>query len=283
MKILGGEGANRLHRVLRSERGLTYGASADTEARKQAGDFVAETDTRTETTGEALRLMVDEISRLQRERVFERELADAQAYLAGSFPLTIETPERHRHAGVERRVLRTAGGGDRHVPRARAARHAGRHPARRARSTCSPDRLSMVLVGNAAAFVPQLRRVGFTDFEVIPIEQLDLMSATLRREQADAHRSSRSDRSDRSSRSDRSPAYTRTQANAGERAEVPNAPNDPNAPALVKRVDGREGRHRRASQGSRRSLPRRYDLPDGAGHARVEDEDLRRVSGQVPR
>ena len=51
VKILGGEGANRLHRVLRSERGLTYGAEADTEAMKQAGDFVAETDTRTETTG----------------------------------------------------------------------------------------------------------------------------------------------------------------------------------------------------------------------------------------
>ena len=30
VKVLGGEGANRLHRVLRSERGLTYGASADT-------------------------------------------------------------------------------------------------------------------------------------------------------------------------------------------------------------------------------------------------------------
>ena len=29
---------------------------------------------------------------LQRQRVFERELSDAQAYLAGSFPLTIETP-----------------------------------------------------------------------------------------------------------------------------------------------------------------------------------------------
>ena len=92
VKILGGEGANRLHNVLRSERGLTYGASADTEARKQAGDFVAETDTHTETTGEVLRLMVDEFSRLQRERPFERELSGAQAYLAGSFPLTIETP-----------------------------------------------------------------------------------------------------------------------------------------------------------------------------------------------
>src|SRR6187551_342012 len=60
VKILGGEGANRLHRVLRSERGLTYGASAETEGRKLAGDLMAETDTRTETTGEALGIMVQE-------------------------------------------------------------------------------------------------------------------------------------------------------------------------------------------------------------------------------
>ena len=44
VKILGGEGANRLHRVLRSERGLTYGAEANSQAMKQAGDFVAETE-----------------------------------------------------------------------------------------------------------------------------------------------------------------------------------------------------------------------------------------------
>ena len=86
MKILGGEGSNRLHRVLRSERGLTYGAEASTQSLKQGGDFMADTDTRTETTAEVLRLIVDEFQKLQRERVDERELADAQAYLAGSFP-----------------------------------------------------------------------------------------------------------------------------------------------------------------------------------------------------
>ena len=29
IRILGGEGSNRLHQVLRTERGLTYGAQAD--------------------------------------------------------------------------------------------------------------------------------------------------------------------------------------------------------------------------------------------------------------
>jgi zinc protease len=180
VKILGGEGANRLHRVLRSERGLTYGAAADTEARKQAGDFVAETDTRTETTGEALRLMVDEISKLQRERVFERELSDAQAYLAGSFPLTIETPNE-----IATQVLNVV---FYDLPveeigtfRERVQRVTPDDILRVARFYVRPDRLSIVLVGNAAEFVPQLKRVGFSDFEVIPIDELDLMAASLRR------------------------------------------------------------------------------------------------------
>ena len=85
VKILGGEGGNRLFSVLRSERGLTYGADANMQALKQAGAFMAGTNTRTETTAEVLRLMVDEFQKLQRERVQERELAAAQAYLGWPF------------------------------------------------------------------------------------------------------------------------------------------------------------------------------------------------------
>ena len=88
------KGRNRLHRVLRSERGLTYGASADINALKQAGDIVAETDTRSETTGETLRLMVDEIWQLQRERVRRARAADAQAYLTGQLPADDRDAER---------------------------------------------------------------------------------------------------------------------------------------------------------------------------------------------
>src|SRR4030095_13983199 len=182
VKILGGEGANRLHRVLRSERGLTYGASAETEAMKQAGDSGAETDTRTETTGEALRLMVEEFSRLQRQRVFERELSDAQAYLAGSFPLTIETPNEIA-TQVLNAVFYDLPMQDIPNFRERVQAITPDDVQRVARQYIKPDRLSIVLVGNARAFVPQLQSVGFTDYEVIPIEQLDLMSATLKREQ----------------------------------------------------------------------------------------------------
>ena len=179
-KILGGEGGNRLHRVLRTQRGLTYGASVEVESQKEAGDLLAETDTRTETTGVVLRLMVEEIARLRREPVGRRELADAEAYLAGNFPLTIETPNQ-----IATQILSNA---FYELPldeietfRARVQAVTRDDIARVARRYLQPDRLSIVLVGNAAGFVDQLPAVGFDDFEVIPIEELDLMSASLRR------------------------------------------------------------------------------------------------------
>jgi zinc protease len=181
IRILGGEGANRLHRVLRSERGLTYGAEADTESRKFAGDFLAETDTRTETTGEALRLMVDELARLQRQRVSERELSDAQAYVTGSFPLTIETPNDIA-TQVINNVFFELPLEEIETYRQRVQAITPDDIQRVAQQYIKPDRLSVVLVGNAKAFVNQLRAVGITEFDIIPIEQLDLMAATLRRE-----------------------------------------------------------------------------------------------------
>ena len=36
-RILGGEGANRLHQVLRTERGLTYGAQAEMHTLRETG------------------------------------------------------------------------------------------------------------------------------------------------------------------------------------------------------------------------------------------------------
>lgn len=178
VKILGGEGANRLHRVLRSERGLTYGASADTQAMKQAGDYVAETDTETGNTGEVLRLAVEEFSKLQRQRVGGRELADAQAYLAGSFPLTLETPN-DLATQLLNAVFYELPVEDIRNYRERVQAITPDDIQAVARQYIRPDRLSIVLVGNAKAFVGQLRAQGFTEFEVIPIERLDLSSATL--------------------------------------------------------------------------------------------------------
>ena len=180
IKILGGEGSNRLHRVLRTERALTYGASADMDTFRDTGNVVAETDTRSAATGEALRLIVEEFFRLQRERPYERELSDAQAYLTGSFPLTIETPN-----AIATQVLNALFYG---LPLEELQTYRDRVNAvsvddieRVARYYLQPDRLSVALVGNAAAFRDQLPRAGFSKYEVIPLSELDLFAADFRR------------------------------------------------------------------------------------------------------
>ena len=182
LRILGGEGSNRLQQVLRSERGLTYAASADMTARKYGGDFMGETDTRSEATAEALRLMVDEFWQLQRDRVGRRELGNAQAYLAGGFPLTIETPNaiashvlNSLFFGLDLGELETFGEQVNAVT--------VNDIERVSRFYLKPDRLSIVMVGDASTFVGDLAGVGFHNYELVPIDELDLSSVDFRRPQ----------------------------------------------------------------------------------------------------
>lgn len=180
VKILGGEGGNRLGTVLRTERSLTYAASADVAARRTAGDFMATTDTRSAATADALRLTVDEIARLRREPVRERELRGAQAYLAGNFPITLETPN-----AIAAQVLEAILYGlaledlERYPERINAV--TVRDIQRVAQEYLRPANLSIVLVGDASTFVDDLPRVGFDRVEVVPQAELDLLAPDFRR------------------------------------------------------------------------------------------------------
>jgi zinc protease len=180
VRILGGEGANRLQQVLRTQRGLTYGASAYLNAYRIFGDIVAETDTRSEATGEALRVMMEEFSRLHREAVGVRELDGAKAFLAGSFPLGIETPD-----DIAAKVLTAL---FYELPLAELETFPERVNAvsvtdirRVTQAYIRPDRLAVVLVGDASMIIPLLQRVGINSGEVVPVAELDITTADLRR------------------------------------------------------------------------------------------------------
>ena len=182
VRILGGEGANRLQQVLRTQRGLTYGASAGLNAYRLTGDIVAETDTRPEATGEALRVMVDEFFRLQREQVKARELDGAKEFLAGSFPLSIETPD-----DVATKVLTALFYGlpltELETFRERVNAITPDDIQRVSKAYLKPDRLSIVLVGNAPMILFLLERVGFRsgDIVVVALADLDVTTGDLRR------------------------------------------------------------------------------------------------------
>jgi zinc protease len=145
-----------------------------------SGDFVAETDTRSDATGEVLRLIVEEFFKLQRERPFPRELRDAQAYLSGTFPLTIETPD-----AIATQILNALfyelSLDELQTFRERVNAVTVDDIERVAKTYLQPDRLSVVLVGNAAAFKDQLQRAGFGQHEVIPLQDLDLFAADFKK------------------------------------------------------------------------------------------------------
>ncbi len=176
VKILGGEGANRLQQVLRSQKQLTYGASADLDTYQWAGAVIAETDTQTASTAEALRVVVDEFTRLQRERVSDGELEGAQDYMVGHFPLTIEVPDAIA-TQVLNQLFYELPVEDLPRYRERVLKVTPDEIQRVARWFIRPAQLSVVLVGDADKFVGDLKGVGFGNYERIPIERLDLTTA----------------------------------------------------------------------------------------------------------
>ncbi len=123
--------------------------------------------------------------KLQRQRVEQRELSDAQEYLTGSFPLTIETP-----GAIALQVLNAVFYGldlnELQTYRERVNSITVDDIQRVARQYLHPDRLTIVLVGDAAVIRRQLPGVGFDQVESITIGDLDLSAPDLRRRAAPA-------------------------------------------------------------------------------------------------
>jgi zinc protease len=180
LRILGGEGGNRLHQVLRVARGLTYGASATLDAYRLGGMVRAETDTRPQLTGEALRVMAEQFSRIYRDGVDTDELDTAKAYLIGSYPMGFEAP-----GSISTKVLNQLFYdlplGELETYRERVAAMTPEIVHTAIRKHLSPDQLSVVVAGPAEFVGPLLRNVGFKDAEVVPLGQLDLSGVSLKR------------------------------------------------------------------------------------------------------
>jgi zinc protease len=90
--ILGGGGfSSRLVDNIRDNRGLTYDVHSMFAAQKEPGAFRIWTQTKSESANEAIAEILKELDRIRTEPVTDKELADAKAYLTGSFPLRMDT------------------------------------------------------------------------------------------------------------------------------------------------------------------------------------------------
>ena len=90
--ILGGGGfASRLTEEVRNKRGLAYSVFSFFDPGKYPGSFQIGLQTKNSSAREAISLSLQEMERIRREPVSERELEGAQKYLIGSFPMRFDS------------------------------------------------------------------------------------------------------------------------------------------------------------------------------------------------
>lgn len=92
-QIFGGGFNSRLNKAIRVDKGLTYGARAGMAANRFAGEMKISTFTKTPTTADTVRTIIDEIEKMRSELPKPEEVADTKTYLTGSFPGNRETPQ----------------------------------------------------------------------------------------------------------------------------------------------------------------------------------------------
>ncbi len=158
-QVFGGAFSSRLMESIRVEKGLTYGASGGLSSRRLGGTFGVRTFTKTETTAETVRAVIEEVERMRDVPPTDAELSDAVSYLAGSFAGSLETPQ-----AVSGRLW-TLELND--LPRdywntylKRISQTTSADVAEVAQALLDPDQMTIVVVGDAKAIKESLEEIA---------------------------------------------------------------------------------------------------------------------------
>jgi zinc protease len=90
--ILGGGGfSSRLVVEIRNKKGLAYSVASYFDPGKYPGSFQIALQTKNSSAREAIAISIQEMERIQKELVSEKELEGAKKYLIGSFPMRFDT------------------------------------------------------------------------------------------------------------------------------------------------------------------------------------------------
>ena len=156
--VLGGSFSSRLNLSLRERHGFTYGVRSSFAARRGPGPFAVSTAVENAVTGAAVGEIFREIEGLVAEGPTRDEVEAATSYLAGVFPLRLETTGQIASRIAEMVVYDLPGDYYRSY-RDRVREVTATHAARAARRHIRPAGLCTVVVGNADDVVPQLERL----------------------------------------------------------------------------------------------------------------------------
>jgi zinc protease len=89
--VLGGGSASRLYTRIRDEAGLAYAVYSWIAPARYGAAFAVSAQTRTAEVSKVVAKVREELARMAREPVSEREVALAKQYLIGSFPFRLDT------------------------------------------------------------------------------------------------------------------------------------------------------------------------------------------------
>lgn len=171
--------SGRLNQEIRIKRGLSYGAGSALDTRRWGGAFSASAQTKNESGAEVASLTLAEVKRLAAGELLESELGPRKLVLIGGFSRSMETT-----GGLVGTVGSLAIYGvsfdelNRYISNVQAVK--AEDVKAFAASKLSADGTNIIIVGDAKKFLPALQK-EFPQVEVIPVAELDLNSATLKR------------------------------------------------------------------------------------------------------
>lgn len=170
--ILGGTFTSRLNLSLRERHGFTYGVRSSFAFRRRPGPFVIQTAVGSDVTVRAAREALNEIALLLEQGPTEAEVASARHYLAGVFPLELQTTEQLAARLAELVIFDLPEDYFEHY-RARITAVTREQVIEAARAHVRPAELAIVVVGDADALQQELEALALA-----PVQRHSLSSLT---------------------------------------------------------------------------------------------------------
>jgi zinc protease len=173
--------SGRLNQEIRIKRGLSYGAGSQLDTRRDVGPFVASAQTKNESGAQVADLLLGEIGRLSSAPPADLELTPRKAVLIGTFSRNLETA-----GGLVGQIASLALHGlgldeiNRYINNVQAIGTADVQKFAGGRLDAKTS--NIIIVGNAKLFLPELQK-KYPNVEVIPVTELDLNTALLRKKQ----------------------------------------------------------------------------------------------------
>jgi len=158
--ILGGSFTSRLTTEIRTNRGLAYNVGSHFDiGRRFTGSFIAETETKAESTIKTIGLIKEIITRMTREPVSDQELKTAREFMINSFMFGFTSPAI---IVSQRARLEYYGYPDNYLDKYRdnIARVTKEDVLNAARKYLKPESFKLVLVGDASKFDGTLSSLG---------------------------------------------------------------------------------------------------------------------------